>query len=89
MLPSLQFGGAPPVQTPFWQLSAVVHALLSLQTVPFGTGAYRQPVAGLQLSTVQTLWSSHERGEETHVPFTHASFVHAFPSVQLFVLSFV
>jgi hypothetical protein len=43
----------PPVQLPAWQVSPLVHALLSLQVVPFAfaTGA-GHPVAGTHAPTV-------------------------------------
>jgi hypothetical protein len=37
-LPSLQLSGVPAVHTLLWQVSAPLHALLSLQDVPFSTG---------------------------------------------------
>jgi hypothetical protein len=54
---SLQFGATPAVQTPPWQVSAPLHALLSLQAVPLLTLVCTQPVVGLQESVVQTLES--------------------------------
>jgi hypothetical protein len=48
-----------PVHAPAWQVSVCVQALLSLQAVPFVTGVCTQPVAGLQLSAVHGLLSSH------------------------------
>jgi hypothetical protein len=43
----------PPEHTPDWQASPVVHALLSLQVVPFGLlTAAGQPVAGTQAPMV-------------------------------------
>jgi len=41
-----------PVHEPFWQLSPVVQALLSLQVWPFGAGGFEQvPFAGSQAPT--------------------------------------
>jgi hypothetical protein len=54
-LPSLQVSGVPPVQTPAWQVSAPLQTVPSAHAVPFRTGVLAQPVAGLQLSEVQTL----------------------------------
>jgi hypothetical protein len=55
-LPSSQLGGAPPLQVPLSQVSLVV------QTFPSSHGfalfVKTQPVAGLQLSSVQLLRSS-------------------------------
>jgi hypothetical protein len=53
-----QVFGLLPVQTPDWQVSVCVQALLSLHAVPFITGVCTQPDAGLQLSAVQGLLSS-------------------------------
>jgi hypothetical protein len=54
-LPSLQLSGVPAVQAPAWQVSAPLQTFPSAQAVPFKTGVLAQPVAGLQLSLVQTL----------------------------------
>jgi len=44
-----QFFGVPPVQTPVWHVSPVVHGLPSLQPVPFFVVSGTQvPVAGSQ-----------------------------------------
>src|SRR5690349_16569715 len=41
-----------PTHTPAWQISVSVHALLSLQLVPFGAAGFEHmPVAGSQLPT--------------------------------------
>src|SRR5207245_7289140 len=48
-LPSLQFGAAPPTQTPPAQVSAVVQALRTLHGAGFG--GFRQPPAGSQRSS--------------------------------------
>src|SRR5438034_4231875 len=55
---SSQFRGGPPTHSPSLQVSSVVQALPSSQGSVFGT--WRQPSCGSQLSSVQTLWSSHE-----------------------------
>ena len=53
-LPSSQLGGAPPTQLPFWQVSLVVQALPSSQSVPLGLFRSEQmPVAGLH---VPAMW---------------------------------
>jgi hypothetical protein len=60
---SLQIRGAPPTHWPLaLQVSAVVHALLSLQAAP-GVGVKAHPVCGLQLSFVHWLLSLQTRGE--------------------------
>ena len=55
-----QITGLAPVHAPAWQVSDCVHALPSSQAVPFASVVWTQPVAGLQLSAVQGLPSSHE-----------------------------
>ena len=41
--------GAPGAQLPLWQVSPVVQALPSLQTIPFDAAGFEQtPVAGAQ-----------------------------------------
>ena len=60
--PSSQLRGVPAVQTPDWQVSVPLHTFPSLHDVPLSTGAYTHPVAGLQLSAVQGLLSSHLTG---------------------------
>src|SRR5207249_12326289 len=55
MSPSSQFGGGPPTHAPPLHVSLVVHALLSLHGLVLL--ACTQPVAGTQLSSVQTLLS--------------------------------
>jgi hypothetical protein len=55
------------VQAPLWHLSVPLQTLASAHEVPLGTGAFEQPVDGLQLSVVQTLASLQERG----VPAVH------------------
>jgi len=49
-LPSLQSGAGPLTHAPSWQVSPCVHALLSLQLVPFGLAGLEQvPVVGSQV----------------------------------------
>src|SRR5438552_3285026 len=56
-----------PRHTPAWQVSAVVHALPSLQAVPLATGGFEQaPVSGLQVPTV---WHWSGAGQTTAVPW--------------------
>src|SRR5688572_5952036 len=61
-LPSSHEGGAPLEQLPFWQVAVPLQTLPSSQAVPLATLAWAQPLAGLQLSLVQGLLSSHEVG---------------------------
>jgi hypothetical protein len=49
---SSQSCGTPEVQSPSLQTSSVVHGLDPAHGVPFGAGAWMQPVAELQESTV-------------------------------------
>src|SRR5436189_16643 len=83
---SLLTRAGPPVQTPaVLHVSFVVHASPSLQLRP-GTGVYTQPVAGLHVSSVQTLLSLHTRaGPPVQIPVVlHVSLVvQASPSSQL------
>jgi hypothetical protein len=44
-----QVTGLDPVQAPDWHVSVWVHALPSLQAVPFGAAGFEQPVAGSQV----------------------------------------
>jgi hypothetical protein len=69
---------------PFWQVSPIVHGSPSSHSVPLVTGVCTQPVAGLQVSTVQGLLSSQSTGSPTHTPAAlHRSFwVQAFWSPQ-------
>jgi hypothetical protein len=71
--PSLQLSGSPGAQTPDWQISLPLQALLSEHPVPFRTGSAVQPKSGLQLSSVHGFESS----QLTAVPAPHV------PSVQL------
>ena len=81
-LPSLQLGGAPPTQLPPEQVSLVVQALPSLQGFVLSTCA--QPLAGLQLSSVQRFPSLQSgAGPPTQDPPEQVSLVvQAFPSLQ-------
>ena len=49
--PFVQMTGLLPTQEPAWQVSACVHALLSLQAVPsaFGVAAEHIPVSGMHV----------------------------------------
>src|SRR5207244_163850 len=85
-LPSSQVGAGPPTHCPPLQVSLVVQALPSVQgsvLLP-----WRQPVVGLQLSSVHRLLSSQlSAGPPTHRPPLQASLVvQALPSVQGAVL---
>ena len=60
-----------PVHVPFWQVSVSVHALLSLQVVPFVTGVNTQPSEGSQESVVHGLLSLQMTGALTHAPPEH------------------
>lgn len=72
-----------PVQLPLWQVSPVVHALPSLQAVPFATAEWVYPVLGLHESVVQALLSLQEIAVPVHVPFWQESpVVQALPSLQ-------
>src|SRR6266849_3536473 len=65
--PSSQLGAGPPTQVPPLQVSLVVQAFPSLQGLVLLVCT--QPVAGLQLSSVQTLPSSQlGAGPPTHAP---------------------
>src|SRR5207249_9961244 len=56
-----------PRHTPAWQVSAVVHALPSLQAVPLATGGFEQvPVSELQVPAV---WHWSAAGQTTAVPW--------------------
>jgi MFS superfamily sulfate permease-like transporter len=75
----------PDRQVPMAQKSPAVHALPSSHA--FALFLKTQPMAGLQLSVVQTLLSSQVTGAPTHDPFEHVSpVVHAFRSLHEFVL---
>src|SRR5438094_549299 len=73
-----------PRHTPAWQVSAVVHALPSLQAVPLATGGFEQaPVNGLQVPAV---WHWSGAGQATAVPWQTtpwqlSAVVHALPSL--------
>jgi len=85
--PSSQLGDAPPTHLPPLHLSLVVQASPSLHgAVLF---VWKQPVAGLQVSSVQTLPSSQlSAGPPTQPPLLQVSLVvQAFPSLQGAVLA--
>jgi hypothetical protein len=81
-LPSLQTSAEPAVQVPAWQVSVPLQRLVSAQEVPLVTFVCVQPVAGTQLSVVQTLLSLQLGGvPAVHVPLWHVSApLQAFPS---------
>jgi len=56
-LPSLQTSGVPALHVPLRQVSSPLHTVPSAHDEPFATGVFTQPVAGAQLSAVQTLLS--------------------------------
>ena len=88
LLLSLQVTAAPPWQVPPPQVSSDVHAFPSSHAAVLSVKT--QPVAGLQLSDVHTLWSSQESVPvpDRQTPFEHVSpVVQAFPSSQAAVLS--
>jgi len=80
-----QTTGLAPVHVPAWQLSDWVHALPSLQAVPFAAFGFEQdPVCGLQTpATWHWSLAVHVTGlAPVHVPDWHVSLcVHAFPSL--------
>ena len=78
---SSQLTAVPPLHTPAVHASFVVHALPSSQ-LPL-TGEKTQPLAGLQLSLVQTLLSSQaSAAPPVQTPALQVSFVvHALPSL--------
>lgn len=66
-----QVTGFPPVQTPATQVSVCVHALPSLQPVPFAAFGFEQvPVVGLQVpATWHWSLAVHDTGfEPVHTP---------------------
>jgi hypothetical protein len=81
-LPSLQFGGTPPTQLPPEQVSFVVQALPSSHDAVLLV--WTQPVAGSQVSSVQTFPSSQfGAAPPAQLPPEHVSFVvQALPSSQ-------
>jgi hypothetical protein len=85
-LPSSQLGGAPPTHVPPEHVSLVVQALPSLHGPVLL--AYVQPVAGLQLSSVQTFPSLQLVGPPgMQAPPAHVSpVVQALPSSQELLL---
>jgi len=58
-----------PVQTPFWQLSPVVQALPSLQSVPLSRLTWPQDPFGLQTVVVQALTSSAQSATVQQLAF--------------------
>src|SRR5437870_12321827 len=87
MFPSSQLGAGPPRHLPPLHLSLVVQAFPSLHgAVLF---VWKQPVAGLQVSSVQTLPSSQlVAGPPTQPPLLQVSLVvQAFASLQGSVLA--
>jgi hypothetical protein len=81
---SLQFRGFPGMQRPLTQVSPTVQALASSQRKPSGKGAWLQPEALLQVSTVQEFVSSQFVGPAgVQAPNWQVSpAVQASPSVQ-------
>ena len=59
----------PAVHDPATQVSPLVHLLPSSQALLLGTN--EQPLTGLQLSSVQTLLSSHTIGVPPQTPVVH------------------
>jgi len=83
---AVQTTALPPVQLPPWQVSVWVHALPSVQVLPFGFGGFEQvPVAGSQ---VPALWHWSAAVQTTALPpvqlppWQVSVWVHALPSVQ-------
>jgi hypothetical protein len=71
------------VQTPLWQLSPTVQALPSLHVPPL-KGVWTHPVAGLQVSVVQTLLSSQLIGVKMHpLAGSHVALLQASPLQKL------
>ena len=85
--PSSQLGDGPPTHLPPLHLSLVVQAFPSLHRAVLFVS--KQPVAGLQVSSVQTLPSSQlSAGPPTQPPLLQVSLVvQAFPSLQGAVLA--
>jgi hypothetical protein len=77
---SLQFGGGPPTQAPFWHASAFEHALESLHALPFARGTASQlSVASLHTPRVHCdVPLEQSRG----VPPTQLPALHRPPVVQ-------
>jgi hypothetical protein len=77
---SLQLGGGPPTQAPFWHASAVEHAFASLHALPFASGVASQlSVASLQMPSVHCdVPLEQSRG----VPPTQLPALHKPPVVQ-------
>jgi hypothetical protein len=87
---SLQLMVAPELQVPPPQMSGAVHAFPSLQEIVFGALEQR-PLAGLQVSVVQTLLSlQFFCGPGVHAPAAvqvSEPVVQAFPSLHVVVAS--
>jgi hypothetical protein len=64
-LPSLQSSGDPPAQTPAWQSSFPLQRFASPHPLPFATEVKTQPLAGWQVSLVQTFPSLQTSGAGT------------------------
>lgn len=82
----MQTTGLAPTHTPDWHVSTWLHALPSLQAVPFGTSGFVQaPVPVLQ---VPAAWHWSEGAQTTALPPVHtpdwhvSSCVQALPSLQ-------
>jgi len=68
-LPSLQVRADPAVHVPLWQVSEPLQTFASLQDVPLATGTVSHPMAGSQLSVVQTFPSLQVRAAPAvHMP---------------------
>jgi len=69
LLPSSQSGGVAAAQVPARQVSAPLQKLPSSHDVPSAAGAWLQPPAASQVSTVHGLWSSQSIGwDATQLP---------------------
>ena len=71
----MQVTGVPPVHVPLWHVSDWVHALPSLQVVPFAAAGFEQvPLVGSQVpSTWHGSLAPHVTGLlPVHAPLTHA-----------------
>ena len=85
--------GFEPAHVPLWHVSVCVHALPSLQVVPFdAVGFEHDPVLGLQVpATWHWSLAVHVTGlDPVQVPFWQASvWVHALPSLHVVPLAAV
>jgi hypothetical protein len=73
-----------PLQAPLWQVSVCVHAMPSLQAVPFGAAGFEQPAAGSQVPATwhASLATQVTRLEPVQEPALHTSvWVQTFPSL--------